>query len=154
MGRWGGALVMAAVTVSMSGCVSGYGSGPDVAGYTQTGVVIRYDPSETSADEVLEEAQSHCDHFDLKAVSRGAATFLAEARYQGFDCVSPSSVLTNGALTQPAETAAVTAVVVAVPNPPGLPDPPPMTEGASSFVIPDGEIAPDATSESVSPEAH
>ncbi len=142
MGRSGLALILGGMIVSMSGCVSGYGDGPDRVGYTQNGVVVRYDPAETSDEDVQEEAQALCDHFDLKAELRSAGTFLPEARYKGFDCVAPSSAVKSGRLTPPAVAAVEASVHVDVPNPPGLPDPPVMEEEPATYTIPDFDETP------------
>lgn len=176
MGRSGLALIIGSMIVSMSGCVSSYGDGPDRAGYTQTGVVVRYDPAETSDEDVREEAQSLCDHYDLKAEARSAGTFLPEARYQGFDCVTASAAAKSGTLTEPAAAAVAGAIHVDVQNPPGLPDPPPMKEEPSGVALPtfddepadqsggagdispgassDGASEPDVTAGSASPATH
>lgn len=165
MCRAGGAIVMLMLSMGMAGCVSGFSSGPDVVGYTQNGAVIRYDPADATEEEAQDEAQSHCDDFGLKAVLRGSADFVVDARYQGFDCVAPSTLVDKGTLTLPAENAAIAAVTIPVPDHPAMPDLPTVPEAtylppdvipapdASSPAMP-GDEDPNASSGSVSPEVH
>lgn len=148
MCRAGGAIVMLVMAVGMAGCLSGCSSGPDLVGYTQNGAVIRYDPADTTEEEALEEAQSHCDDFGLKAVLRSSVDFVVYTRFQGFDCVAPSQIVDKGILTLPAERAAVVAVAIPVPDHPAMPELPVIPE--STYVPPD--LPADASPENSSPE--